>query len=75
MPIIKRNMKAFSSNAIVDVCRRLRHEMIFFYISGTIRASDFKIYQKVALDCHYISTGNYVINYFWSEANRNRTNV
>ena len=45
----------------------------FFNISETIRASLFKIYQKVALDSLYISTGNDVINYFRSEANR--TNV
>ena len=38
----KRNAKAFSLNAIVDVRRRLRrrHEM-FFNISETFRASDF----------------------------------
>ena len=33
---------AFSINAIVDVRRRLRHEMIF-YISETAKASNFKI--------------------------------
>ena len=35
----------------------------------TIRASDFKIYNKVALGSLYISNGNGVINYFRSEAN------
>ena len=69
----KRNAKAFSLNAIVDV-RLRRHEMIFFLnISETIRMSDFKIYHKVALDGLYISTGNDITNYFRSEANR--TNV
>ena len=68
---IERN--AFSLNAIVDVRLRPRHEMIFFNISETIRASDFKIYHKIALDSLYISTGKDVINYFHSEANR--TNV
>ena len=38
-------------------------------ISETIRASDFKIYQKVALDSLYILMGNDVINYFRLEAN------
>ena len=41
--------------------------------SETIRASDFKNYRKVALNSLYISTGNDVINYLRSEANR--TNV
>ena len=36
----------------------------FFNISETIRASDFKIYDKVALDILNISTGNGAINYF-----------
>ena len=45
----------------------------FFNISETIRASDFKIYHKVARDSLYISTGNYIINFFWLEAYR--TNV
>ena len=46
-----------SQNVIVDVRRHLRrpHEMIF-NILETIRASDFKIYHKVALDSLYIST-------------------
>ena len=64
--IIKRNAKAFALNAIVDVRRRLRrrHQVIFFSISKTIRVSDFKLYNKVALDSIYISTGNDVIHYF-----------
>ena len=69
----KINAKTFSLNAIVDVrLRRLRsHEMIFCeYISEAIRASDFKIYHNVALGNLYISTGNDVINYFRSQANR-----
>ena len=41
-------------------------KLFFFNISETIRASDFNIYHKVALDSLYISTGNDVIN---SEAN------
>ena len=45
----------------------------FEYLSETIKASDFRIYHKVALDILYILTGNDVINYFWSAANR--TNV
>ena len=45
----------------------------FFYISKTIRASDFKSFHNVALDSLYISTGNDIIIYFRSEANR--TNV
>jgi len=65
---------AFALSAIVDVRRRLRrHEMIFFNISETIRASDFKIYHNVALDSLYISTGNDVTSYFRSAANQ--TNV
>ena len=74
--IFKRNPKAFSLNAIVNVRRRLRrrrHEIIFWNISETIRASDFKIYLKVALGSLYIPTGNDVINYIRSAANR--TNV
>ena len=69
----------FSLNAIVDVrLRRLRrrlrrHEMTFLNISESIRASDFKINHKAALDSLYISAGNDVINYFRPEANR--TNV
>ena len=39
-------------------------EMILGNISETIRASYFKIYQKVALDSRYILTWNDVINYF-----------
>ena len=45
----------------------------FFYISETNRASNFTIYHDLALDSLYISTGNDVINYFRSAANR--TNV
>ena len=72
--IIKRNANAFVLNAIVDVrLRRCPHKMIFGNIPETIRDSDFKIYDKVAIDSFYISTGNDVINYFRSEANR--TNV
>ena len=66
--IFKRNAKAFSFNAIVDVRRRRCHEIL-----ETIRASDFKIYDRIAFDSLYISTGNDVIYYFQSEANR--TNV
>ena len=44
-----------------------------FYISEIVWASDFKIYNKVALDSPYILTGNDVMSYFRSEANR--TNV
>ena len=52
--IIKQNAKAFSLNAIVNV----RREMILKKISrGTIRASDFKIYHKIALHSLHISTG------------------
>ena len=64
--LFKRNAKAFSLNAIVDVRhRRLRcYEQIFLNISETVRACAFKIYRKVAIDNMYISTGNDVINYF-----------
>ena len=64
--IIKQNAKAFSLNAIVDVRHRRRHHEMNFLgnISETIRASNFNIYHKVALDSLYISTGNEVINYF-----------
>ena len=73
--VIKRNAKAFSLNAIVDVrlrhrrCRR--HEMILGNIglSETSRASDFKIYHKLSIDSLYISTGNDAIYYFQSAAN------
>ena len=61
LAIFKRNGKALWLNAIVDVRRRRRHEMIFFNISETITASDFKINHEVALDSLYISTGNDVI--------------
>ena len=44
-------------------------EMIFWNISETIRDYDFKMYDRVALDSFYVSTGNDVINYFRSEAN------
>ena len=68
-PLVKRNAKAFSLSAIVDVrFRRLRrrHEMICDF--------KIKICHKVAVDSLFISPGNDVINYFlWSEANR--TNV
>ena len=37
--------------------------MISLNISEITRASDFKIYHKVAIDCLYISTGNDVINF------------
>ena len=69
--VFKRNAKAFSLNAIAYVRRRRlrRHEIIFLNISETIRASDFKIYHKVALDGLCISTGNDIINCFRSEAN------
>ena len=74
LALFKRNANAFSLNAIVDVLRRRRHEMNFFLnILETIRDSDFKIYDRVAHYSLYISTGNDVINYFRSEANR--TNV
>ena len=69
---IKRNANAFSLNAIVDVrlLRRPRcHEMIFFNISKTIRASDFKIYLIVPLNSFHILTGNDVTIYFWLAAN------
>ena len=69
---LSETQKAFSLNVILDVCLR-RHEMIFGNILETIRASDFKISHKVALRSLYISTGNDVINYFRSGANR--TNV
>ena len=52
---------------------RRRREIIFWNISESIRVSDFKIYHMSALDSVDISTGNDVINYFRSEANR--TNV
>ena len=68
----KRNAKAFSLNAVADVRRRRRHEIIY-NIQETIRGSEFKKYLNVALDTLYISTGNDVINYFRSEVNR--TNV
>ena len=68
----KRNAKAFSLNATVDVRLRRRLEMIF-NISEAIRASDLKIFHKVALDSLHISTGNDVIDYFRSQTNR--TNV
>ena len=71
--VLKRNAKAFSLNAIFDVRRRRRHEMIFWNSSETAEASDFKIYHEVALDTVYISTGNDIMNYFRSE--ENRTNV
>ena len=47
----------------------------WFYLNipETVRASDFKICRKVALNSLYFSTGNDVINYFLSAANR--TNV
>ena len=62
-------------SCIVDVrLRRLRRrEMVkgfFFNISETTRTSNFKIYRKVALDSLYILTGNDVISYFRSAANR-----
>ena len=59
--ICKRN-----ANAIVDVRIRClgRHEMIFWNISETIRANDFKIYSNVAPDSLYPSTGNDVTIYF-----------
>ena len=70
------NLFSFSLNAIVDVRLRplRRHEMIFFSnISETVRDSDFKINDRLDHDSLYISTGNEVINYFRSAANR--TNV
>ena len=54
--VFKRNAKAFSPNAIVDVRLRRRHQMICWNISETVRASDVKIYHKIALDSLYIST-------------------
>ena len=39
--VVKRNVKAFPLNAIVDV-RLRRHEMILLNVSETVRASDFK---------------------------------
>ena len=71
MPRIVRMIFKRNANAIVDV--RRRHEITFFNISENIRDSDFKIYDRVALDSLYISTGNDVINGFRSEANH--TNV
>ena len=63
-----------SMSAAAAACSAFRrHEMIFFNISKTIRDSDFKIYHKVVLDSLFIRTGNDVINYFRSAANR--TNV
>ena len=62
----------FLLNVIVDVRLRRRHKMIFGNISETIRASDFEIYYRVALDTLHISTGNDVITYFWSAANRTK---
>ena len=72
--LFKRTAKAFSLNSIVDVRlrRRRRHEMIFFNISETIGDSDFKNYDRVALDSLYILTGNDIINYFRSAANRTK---
>ena len=71
--IIKWNANTFSLNAIVDVRRRRRHDMIFLYISESTRASDFKFCRNVAADSLYISTGNDVMSYFQSAVNR--TNV
>ena len=68
MVFLKRNANAFSLNAIVNV-RLRRHEMIF-NISKTMRDNDLKIYDRIALKSVYILTGNDVINYFRSEANR-----
>ena len=65
--IFKQNAKAFSLYAVVDV--RRRHEMIYFNISETTRASNFKFYPNVALDSLYISTGNDIIIYFQSASN------
>ena len=48
-------------------------KLFFFNISEIIRASEFKVYHKVALDSLYISAGKDAINYFRSEVNR--TNV
>ena len=56
---------------IVDV--RRRHEIIFKNICETIKASDVKIYLKVALDSLNSLSGNDVINCLRSKANR--TNV
>ena len=57
---VKRNANTFSLNAIVDVrCRAAAvTKWFFFNISETIRDSDFKIYDRVALDSLYILTGN-----------------
>ena len=61
---IKRNAKAFSLNATVDVHRRRllrRHKMIFLNISETVRASNHKICDNIYHDSLYIWTGNDVI--------------
>ena len=79
LTIIKRNAKlAFSPNAIVDarLRRRLRrHERIYFNISGTIAASNSKIYPNVEHDSLYISTGNDVTIYLRSAANRTNVSI
>ena len=64
--VFKRNARAVSPNAIVDVRRRRlrRHEMIFLNFSETTIFSNFKIYRNVAKDSFYIATGNDTINYF-----------
>ena len=66
--VFKRNAKAFSLSAIVDVLRR-RHGMIWGNISETTRAGNFKIYQHAALNTLNLSTGNDVAIYFQSAAN------
>ena len=64
----KWNANAFSLNAIVDV-RRRRHE-IFWNVSETTKASNFKIQQSIALDILYILTRNDVTSCFLSAENR-----
>ena len=60
--------REFSLNGIVDV-RRRHHEM-FFAISDTTRATNFKTYHNATLGSIYISTGHDVTIYFQSAANR-----
>ena len=70
--LFTQNEKAFSLNAIVDVCRRhlcRRHHEIIFNILEAPKAINCKIYHNVALYSLYISTGNDVIINFQSAAN------
>ena len=70
MSVFKRNENALSLNAIVDL---RRHEITFWNISQTIRASNLNIRLNVPHDRVDISTGNYVTIFFRSA--ENRTNV